>query len=487
MNYLTFLIFAPLVTAILIPVLNLSLHISRLLALLSSLAVSAATIMLLGDFAAHGGIQFEEKISWIPSYGINYHLGVDGYSLAIMLLIAVLIPVTFIYMLNRAKRGMFIAMLFAQGGATGALFSLDLILFYLFWETMLLPIFIMIGLYGLSQKEKVALRITLYTIFGSMTMLFAILLFGVLYYEHNGSWSFDILKLSTLHNSVAIPQWLFWCFLLAFAIKIPLLGFHGWLKSAYESSPIPTLIILSGIMAKLGVYTIYRFIFLLFPFQVEEAAPYIIYLGLLGMLYFGLTALLQKELRFLFAYSSASHMSLIVVGLFTLNIYGQSGSLYLIMAHALATGGLFLILGIIDEKSSTLTIDDHSGIIHVTPWLGALFALFALSIVGIPASSGFIAELLIIIGSFKENVIIGFITATTLLIAMTFVLWMMQRMLFGTTSSHSARLKEISLKDGLSLSLLALLIYLMGIYPDPFLSLFQDTFNLSLLAFRGDL
>lgn len=485
MNLLTLLIFTPIVTAGLLTIKGVQVKQLKVIMSLSSLLVLLLSLKLLYLYQPDAGLQFEELIPWIENYGINYHIGVDGFSLAIMMLISTLLPLTYIFMFDRSSKGMFIAMLLAQGGATGALFSLDMMLFYLFWETMLLPIFIMIGLYGLAFRQKVAIRLTLYTIFGSLAMLFSIIVLAYHYFNTVGMWSFNLHTIAQFHTQVELPFWIYLAFLIAFLIKIPLFGFHGWLKSSYECAPEPTLIILSGIMAKLGVYTIYRFIFILFPQEVMDSSIYIISLGLFGMLYFGVTALMQKELRSMFAYSSASHMSLIVVGLFTLNIYGQSGALYLISAHALGTGGLFLILAIIYEQSQTTQIDDHSGIIHHSPWLGVLFVLLTLSIVGIPGSSGFVAELLIIIGSFHTSLTLGLLTTTTLLVAMTFSLWMLQRMVFGDVAKATLKLTPLNMKDGLILCILVLIIFIMGVAPDSFISTFEPTLQASLQHFKG--
>ncbi len=487
MNLLSLLIFIPIFTAAFIAFLSLNMKWTRILVGLSAVAIIIITVQLFLSFDPTMGIQKEVKIPWIDNYGIAYHLGLDGYSLTIMTLIAILLPLTYLFMLERSSRGLFIAMLLAQGGATGALFSLDMILFYLFWETMLLPIFIMIGLYGIKDRHKVALRITLYTIFGSLAMLLAILVLAYYYYNFTGAWSFDLHTLAAFHQTQKLPFWIYIAFLFAFLIKIPMFGFHGWLESSYESAAAPTLIILSGIMAKLGVYTIYRFIFLIFPQEVIASASYLIGLGILGMLYFGITALMQKQLRIMFAYSSASHMSLIIVGLFTLNIYGNSGALYLITAHALATAGLFLTLALIEEQTQSSKIDDHSGIIHQSPWLGVLFVLFALSIVGIPGSSGFVAELLIIVGSFQYHPLIGFFTASTVVVAMTFTLWMVQRMVYGEISTSTQKMGSISTKDGITLSIIAFIIYLMGITPDTFIQTFEPTLLTSIGHLGGNL
>ncbi len=481
---LTLLIFIPISTALFLLFFKPSDTLSNRLALLNALVILALTLYV-AFHMQNIGYSFESYYEWIPSYGIAYHLGIDGFSLAIMFAFAVILPVLYSYMAPKTPRNLVMAMLFAQGGATGALFSLDLLLFYLFWETMLLPIFIMIGIYGKEQPVRVAMELTLYTIFGSLLMLLAILMLGFTYIEHYGHWSFDILDLSTLHQTHTMPTWVFFAFMMAFFIKVPLFGFHGWLKSAYQSAPTPTLIILSAIMAKLGVYAMFRFILELFPAQSLAFSPYIIALGIVGMLYFGITALMQKNFRPLLAYSSASHMSFIVVGLFMLNDLGMSGSLYLITAHALGTAGLFILLSLMTEQTQNFEIKAYSGIIHQTPWFGTLFVLLALSIVGIPSSSGFVAELLTILGGFKHHIILGFFTATTLLIAMTFMLWLLQRTVFGPVSAQSMKLKELSTKDKIALSFLVLLIYTMGIYPEPFLTLFTQPIEPALLTLKG--
>lgn len=483
---LTALIFIPIVIALILMIFKPNDKTSGILAIINAFLILAITVWIAFEIKQIG-YSFEIDIPWIPTYGISYHLGLDGYSFAIMLVFALILPTLYLYMYKRTPRTLFTTMLFAQGGATGALLSLDLLLFYLFWETMLLPIFIMIGIFGKVDPVRVAMRLTLYTIFGSLLMLLSMLMLGYTYFHSFSYWSFDLFDLQKLHTSHQIPIWVFFGFIFAFFIKIPLFGFHGWLKSAYESAPTPTLIILSAIMAKLGVYAMYRFVLILFPEESVAFAPYILGLGILGMLYFGIIALMQKAFRPMLAYSSASHMALIVVGLFTLNDLGMTGSLYLITAHALGTAGLFILLSLLTEQSKNFNIDSYSGIIHQTPWLGLLFMLFALSIVGIPGSSGFVSELLIILGAFKSSLLLGFLSATTLLIAMTFMLWMLKRVLFGSVSTTVSTLKDLSLKDGIAISFLVLIIYIMGLYPEPFIDLFQTPILPLAQSFQGAL
>lgn len=475
MNTLNLLIFLPLITAAVLSLPVITTRTAHKIAIALSLVMLAITLFTLARFDPSLSIQMVSKSSWIESYGISYHIGADAFSLMIATVLSLMMPVTFLFMYRHTAKGMVIALLIAQSGGTGALFSLDLILFYLFWEVMLFPIFTMIGLYGSGDRIKIAIELTLYTIFGSVAMFLSILILGVQHFDLTGRFSFDLFDIARMVNAESFRPWAFFGFLVAFFIKIPLLGFHGWLKRAYDSSPTATLIILSGIMAKLGVFALYRFVFTLFPESSRHLAPFVIALGLMGMIYFGIAAFRQEKFRSLFAYSSASHMSLIVVGLFTFNLYGQSGSIYLITAHALATAGIFLLLERIVLSGNSDHIASYSGIIRTAPRLGVLFALLALSFVGIPGTSGFVAELLIIYGAFVYAPLIGFITATTVLIAMIFILWLLQQVIFGPSTPAAKRIEDLNTAETAAMSLLVFIIFAMGVYPDPFLSALPST------------
>lgn len=473
MNPLNLLIFLPLIGAILLALPAISVRNAARGAITLSLAILAITLYALSQYEPTGSIQMINKLPWIPSYGVSYHIGADSFSLIIMFVFSLIMPITLLFSYDRSSKGMIIALLIAQSGATGALFSLDLILFYLFWEVMLFPIFLMIGLYGSGNRVNIAIELTLYTIFGSVAMLLSLLILGVHHFDSTGDFSFDLYDLARMIRSDSSTSWALFGFLVAFFIKIPLLGFHGWLKRAYEAAPAPTLVILSGIMAKLGIYGLYRFVFTLFGEEIERLSPYILVLGLSGMIYFGIAAMRQERFRPLLAYSSASHMSLILVGLFTFNLYGQSGSIYLITAHALGSAGIFLLLERITLGSDQ--ISHVSGIIRSAPRIGVLFTLLILSFVGIPGSSGFVAELLIVYGAFIHSPLIGFMSATTLLIAMTFMLWLIQQVVFGPVSAASERIQDLTLIETVGMGVLVMIIYVMGIYPDPILSHFLST------------
>jgi NADH-quinone oxidoreductase subunit M len=370
-------------------------------------------------------------------------------------------------------------MMLLQTGVTGAVLSLDLILFYLFWETMLLPIFIMIGKYGNGMHQYNSMKIVLMTILGSMSMLFSILYIGYIYFDTNGVWSFALNDLTTIVFDAKTSIWLAAGFLLAFAIKIPLVGFHTWMAPAYGSSPTPAVVIMSAIMAKLGVYGIWRFGYGLFESTLSFYAPTIIILALIGLLYYAIRAITEDNLRKMFAYSSGSHLSLIALGIFLTNIYAWGGSLYFIATHALASAGMFLVIGLTYKRFKTVNISELGGIAQKAPKFTFFFAFFSLSIAGLPGTGGFVAELLIIVGAFKSNFYIGLFTATTMLSAMVYVFWMLQRTLFGS-ANNTTEYSDLNLREIVMLLPLVILLLLTGIAPSLFIPFIEPQLSVTL-------
>ena len=419
------------------------------------------------------GMQFIEHFAWIQRSGISYFIGVDALSLVILLLIALLMPPLYIYMLHEKRKGYWYNMMLLQTGVTGAVLSLDLILFYLFWETMLLPIFVMIGKYGNGLQQFNAMKIVLMTILGSMSMLFSIMYLGYVYFETNGAWSFALSDLTTLVFEPQTSIWLAAGFLLAFAIKIPLVGFHTWMAPAYGSAPTPAVVILSAIMAKLGVYGIWRFGYGLFETSLSYYAPTIIVLALIGLLYYAIRAITEDNLRRMFAYSSGSHLSLIALGIFLENRYAWSGSLYFIATHALATAGIFFMIGLTYKRFKSVQISELGGIAANAPRFTFFFAFFALSIAGIPGTGGFVSELLIIIGAFKHSFWIGVFTASTMLSAMMFIFWMLQRTLLGQSHNSCSDYKDLSGREIILLLPLVIMLLVTGIAPSLFTPIFE--------------
>lgn len=479
-HLLSTIIFLPLLTAMALGVAGAPSRYLRIGASLSSAAVFALTLWLTAHFDPEGGMQFVRILPWIQNYGISYNIGVDALSLVLLLLIGLLMPLLYLYMWHEERKGYWYNMMLLQTGVTGAVLSLDMILFYLFWETMLLPIFIMIGRYGNGLRQYNAMKIVLMTILGSMSMLFSILYLGYTYFARTGRWSFEVYDLATLAFDPVTSVWLAAGFLLAFAIKIPLVGFHTWMAPAYGSSPTPAVVILSAIMAKLGVYGLWRFGYELFETTLTYYAPFILALAIIGLLYYAIRAVTEDNLRRMFAYSSGSHLSLIALGVVLTNIYAWGGSLYFIATHALASAGIFIMIGLLYKRVKSVQISELGGIASQAPKFTFFFAFFALSIAGLPGTGGFVSELLIIIGAFKASMWIGVLTATTMLSAMLYVFWMLQRTLFGPAGSCEKECADLNTRELAMLLPLAALLLITGIAPSLFIPLFEPQINTAL-------
>jgi len=482
MALLSWMIFLPIVVSMLLFVAPLPMRLVKLASIAASLSVAAMALALYASFEPVGTMQFVEHTPWIASYGISYHVGIDGISLPLVMMTALLMPLVGIGLFNRERKGLWLNLLLAQGGIMGAVLAQDLMLFYLFWETMLLPIFFLIGLYGYGRHHFITMKFTIYTIFGSLMMLVGILFVAVTYYQQSGSFSFALGDLKSITLSQREALFAFAAFMLAFAIKVPLFPFHTWLSDTYRSSPTGAVVVLSALMAKLGVYAIWRFLFTLFDATSHDLAPWFIGLGLFGMVYFGIVAISQPHLKRLFAYSSASHLSLMVVGIFLYDYYGLAGASYLVAAHALASGGLFIMVGMMYERTGTHVIESLGGVASMAPRFAVLFAFFALSIVGIPGSAGFVAELLIVLGAFHQHVLVGFAAATTILVAMLFMFTLMNRVLYGSPTEATQNFADLRPNELAALLPIAALILAMGVFPDWFLDKIEPTVEAAITA-----
>ncbi|MBU1989303.1 NADH-quinone oxidoreductase subunit M [bacterium] len=476
MSSLSLIIFLPILAALFLFLKRLNITVVKVIYMLVTFTVLYLSLELYINFDPEASMQFVVLHPWISEYGINYHVGVDGVSLGIVMMNAILMPLVAIALYKqRDKKGYWINLLFVQGGVMGAALSLDLMLFYLFWEIMLLPIFFMIGLFGYGKKNFIAMKFNIYTILGSLMMLISILYIAVAYKEQFGSYSFALDELKDLRLSSGESLLVFGGFMLAFAIKIPIFPFHTWLSDTYRSAPTGIVIVMSSLMAKLGTYAIWRFLFTMFSETSHEVAPYFIGLGLFGLIYFGISAMSQTHLKRMFALSSASHLSLIVVGFFIYDIYGLIGSSYLIVSHALSSAAIFLMAGMLYERTDTYSIAMLGGIARIAPKFALFFAFFSLSIVGIPLTSGFVAEVLIILGAFHYNIYVGFIAATSILIAMMFMFRMISRVLYGELRDATAGFEDLRMHELFALVPLALLILAMGIFPNYFIQKIEPT------------
>lgn len=476
MNILSIIIFLPIITAVILFFVRIHIKTVKIIYMMTTSIITLLTLKLYINFEQVSSMQLEEIHPWISEYGINYHIGVDGVSLGIVMMNAILMPLVAIALYKqRDKRGYWINLLFVQGGIMGVALSLDLMLFYLFWEIMLLPIFLMIGFFGYGNKNFITMKFNIYTIFGSLMMLISILYIAVQYKIQFDVYTFELNELQNLILTPTQSILVFSGFMIAFAIKIPIFPFHTWLSDTYRSAPTGAVIVMSALMAKLGAYAIWRVLFTILDETSQEVAHYFIAVGLFGLIYFGVSAMRQTHLKRMFALSSASHLSLVVVGFFIYDVYGLIGSSYLIVAHAISSAALFLMAAMLYERTKTYDITSLGGIASVAPRFSLFFALFALSIVGVPMTAGFVAEVLIVLGAFNYNIYIGFITATTILIAMLFMFKMISQVLYGTVSKATENFEDLRMHELIALIPLALLILAMGIFPNYFIQKIEPT------------
>lgn len=475
-DILSFIIFLPAIVAFGLMITTKNVEAVRNIAFLTTTIILVLVLKIYFEFEPSSGMQFVTNVPWITEYGINYYIGVDGFSLTILMMIAILIPTAFLLLWEGRTKGYWINMLLVQTGVTGTLLSLDIILFYFFWEVMLLPVFLMIGINGFGDKVFTTIKVTVYTMAGSLLMFISILYLGVTFNNEFGTWSYqytDLMKITTLSYNEQI--WLFLAFVIAFGIKIPIFPLHTWIMETYKNAPTGAVFLLSSIMAKLGVYAIVRFMIPIFPEIYVEFSSWFVFIGLFGLVYFGIAALMQDDIKRMFAYSSASHLSFIAAGIFSLNAYGINGALYLMIAHAIATGALFLLVGLIHDETKFKTISDLGGIAKSAPILTFMFAIMLFANVGLPGTNGFVSELLVIFGIYEFNHTLGYISAFTVVIGASYMLWMFQRAILQKREAGDLVMRDLKIKEIIGLVPWVILVFLMGIYPDVFIDKFEPT------------
>jgi NADH-quinone oxidoreductase subunit M len=428
---------------------------------------------LLQGFEAVAGMQFVERVDWLPAYGISYWLGVDGIGLWLVLLTTFLGPIivlsTYSAVVERVREFM-IFFLLLQTAMLGTFCAQDLVLFYVFWEAVLLPMALMIGIWGGQRRIYASVKFVLYTMVGSVLMLA-----GVLYlYGQAGSFSIEAIRQLTL--SATEQAWLFAAFTLAFAIKVPVFPLHTWLPDAHVEAPTAGSVVLAGVMLKMGTYGLIRFSIPLFPLAVERFAPVLAILAVIGIIYGALVAMVQKDVKKLVAYSSVSHLGFVVLGLFAMTAESVAGAIYVMLAHGLSTGALFLLVGVIYERRHTRMISDFGGLAHVLPLFTVCFMIATLASVGLPGMSGFIGEFLVLLGAFnsmslESAQIFAALGATGVIFGAVYMLWMVQRVFFGpVTHEENKGLKDMNLREMMVMIPLIILMFWMGVYPKPWLS-----------------
>jgi len=471
LSFLTFFPVAGAVLLIFVPKERTSLH--RYLALAFTLITLVASLTLYFHFdGAVADPQFVEKSGWL-GYGINYHLGVDGISLWLVLLTTFLMPIAVLSSwtsIQKRVKEFLIFMLLLEAGIIGVFVSLNLFLFYVFWEAMLIPMYFLIGVWGGPRRVYATLKFVLMTMFGSLLMLVAIFALYSFYYKATGTYSLEIFDFYKLILNPQVQGWLFLGFALAFAIKVPMFPFHTWLPDAHVEAPTAGSVILAAVLLKMGTYGFLRFALPLFPDALERFLPLLSILALIGIIYGGLMALVQKDIKSLVAYSSVSHMGLIMLAVFSLNTEGVEGAIYQMLNHGLSTGALFLIVGILYERAHTRLIKDFGGVSSQMPVFSAFFLVCLLSSVGLPGLNGFVGEILCLFGIFKTSQLQAILAVSTVILAAAYLLWMYQRVMHGPISNEKIRsFKDMNMRELGYLVPIIIMMFWMGIFPQTFL------------------
>jgi len=487
---LTIITFFPLVGIPLVVALSLLYKDSEEPMKIGALVVSVIefliSIPLFTNFElGYAGMQFEVKAPWIESLGVSYHLGIDGISLFLVLLTTFIMPITILSAWNAIHRGMrefLILMLVLETALIGTFLALDMILFFIFWEAVLIPMYFLIGIWGADRRIYAAIKFFIYTAFGSALMLIAIFYLYILHLDQFGVSSMDVMdfyKLNIPYLGILSPQGLaFLAFFLAFAIKVPMFPLHTWLPDAHVEAPTAGSVILAGILLKMGTYGFLRFLLPLFPEATLDLLPILSVIAITGVIYGAMVAFAQSDLKKLVAYSSVSHLGLVMLGILVLNLQGIQGGIYQMLNHGISTGALFLIVGMIYERRHTKLMAEFGGISKVMPIFAAFFMLATLSSIGLPLLNGFVGEFLILLGVFKSNYIYSALGATGLILGAVYMLWAYQRVMFGPLDKPENKfLRDLSVREIMVLLPLALMFFVMGLYPKPFLSRMEPTVN----------
>jgi NADH-quinone oxidoreductase subunit M len=447
-------------------------------AFLCSLITFILSLHLVYHFnAARGQMQFEESVPWIKTatFTISHHLGIDGISLFLVILTTFLTPLAILsswQSITKRVKPFMICLLTLETGMTGVFCALDLVLFYVFWEVMLIPMYFLIGMWGGERKIYAAVKFILYTMAGSLLMLVAI----IYLFFANGGTTFDLMQITQrlisgdLHLAPSQELWLFLAFFIAFAIKVPMFPFHTWLPDAHVEAPTAGSVILAGVLLKMGAYGLLRFCLPLFPSAAIAAAPYVSILAIIGIIYGALVAMVQPDLKKLVAYSSVSHMGLIVLGIFAFNAQGLQGSTLQMLNHGLSTGALFLLVGMVYDRRHTRMISDFGGLAHVSPVYASVFLVVSLSSIGLPGLNGFVGEILILAGSFARSKTFGTLAALGMVLGAVYMLWMYQRVFLGKLENPAnGAIGDIGRREKLLLLPIIIMMLWIGVYSTPFL------------------
>jgi NADH-quinone oxidoreductase subunit M len=470
---LSALILLPILGAVLITIVsNKHLELVKLIAMLFSVGVGGMSIWLLASFHSHdSGFQFVSQHEWVTSWGISWHLGVDGVSLFLVVLTGILFPLVILGVDPHHDHKRYLAwLLLLEAGVMGSFLSLDLFLFFIFFEIVLVPMYFLIGGWGYDKRVYAATKFFLYTMLGSAFMLVGIIATAVIARHDIGYLTFDLVTLAE-HASFATNtgRWLFVSFAIAFAVKVPIFPLHTWLPDAHTQAPTGGSVILAGVLLKMGTYGFLRFGLYLFPAAAVWAKPVLLTLAVIGIIYGAIAATMQADLKRLVAYSSVAHLGFIVLGIFAITSQSLTGSVMQMVNHGLSTGALFLLVGMIYERRHTRQIAELRGIQSVAPIFSAAFMIVMLSSIGVPGLNGFAGEFLILIGSFQSARWWTIVAATGVILAALYLLWAYQRVFHGEPDEANSTFAEMNLREGVLIMAFIGLIGFTGLYPKPML------------------
>ena len=443
-----------------------------------AMAISVITLLISLHLPAHyrevaptnsGSFAYEQNLHWITSPNIHYHIGIDGISLWLVVLTTFLVPFCILASwksIHDRVKEFFILLLILETALIGVFIALDLFLFYFFWEATLIPMALIIGIYGHQRRVYAAVKFFLFTMIASVFMLAAI----IWLYAQSGTFDFTELQHLIASGAIAMPGhtalWLFLGFFVAFAVKVPIFPLHTWLPDAHVEAPVAGSVLLAGVLLKMGAYGLLRFNIGLFPAEAHKNAPWIITLAIIGIVYGALVALVQPNMKKMIAYSSVSHLGFVVLGLYSFTRIGMDGAVYQMINHGISTGALFLLLGMVHDRRHTYEIKEYGGLATPMPVYATLFLLITLSSIGLPLMNGFIGEFLILSGAFQAKAIYGIIAASGVIWSAFYMLWLYQRIFYGTiTNPVNAKLPDADLRERSILWPLAVLALIMGVFP----------------------
>jgi NADH-quinone oxidoreductase subunit M len=478
---LTLLVVLPLVGAVMVSLMNKAqAEQIKLVALVFSLVTGALSVFMLAKFpSGQAGFQFVSQQSWVSEWGISWHLGVDGISLFLVVLTGVLFPLVIIGIDPHHDQKSYLAwMLLLEAGVMGSFLSLDLFLFFVFFEIVLVPMYFLIGNWGYEKRVYAATKFFIYTMAGSAFMLVGIVATAFLARRDIGYLTFNLVEIAEKSNfATGTGRWLFVAFMIAFAVKVPLFPLHTWLPDAHTQAPTGGSVILAGVLLKMGTYGMLRFGVYLFPEATLWAKPVLFTLAVIGILYGAIAATMQKDLKRLVAYSSVAHLGFIVLGTFALTSQSLTGGVMQMVNHGVSTGALFLMVGMIYERRHTRQIAELGGIQSVAPIFAGFFMVVMLSSIGLPGLNGFVGEFLILIGSFETARWWVVVATLGVILAALYLLWAYQRVFHGEPSEANESFPEITRREGLLLGVFVAAIVFTGIYPKPMLNRIEPSVN----------